>query len=153
MRLFHDSATVPTLRVITDLNSTLTHHCSFCNFFHGANDEHCQPRQRRRLPSRTSSSQQSDGSLHSMHAPVSADARTSTTSVKAKIKPLRRADSPTLRHKLSPTKTSLRDLQQQQSQQAAMRMVSSDERLREIYEAQILMYLGGSYATLDRVEE
>ena len=150
------SLTVPTLRLITDLNSTLNQHCSLCHFFHGANDAHCQHdhHRRRSTAPRTSPSQNSDDSFYSAQTSASADSTSSTTTIKAKIKPSsRRPDSPTLRHKSSPTKLSLRDLRQQQSQSAAMRRKSSDERLREIYEAQILWYLGGPHVTLDRIEE
>lgn len=145
--------TIPTLRLITDLNSTLHHHCSLCQFFHGINDEHCNHHRPQRKTPRPPPSQTSDESFYSAQTSHSVESTSSQSTVKAQIKPTRRPDSPTLRHKLSPTKMSLRDLRQQQCRQTELRKASSDERLREMYEAQILSYLGGRCVTLDRVEE
>lgn len=145
----HDATTVPTLRLITDLNSTLNHHCPLCHFFHGADDTHCphKPHPRPRgVSSRAPSSHASDSSFYSAHTSSSAS---SGPSIKAKIKPVRRPDSPTLRHKTSPERISLRDLRRQQLVQTK----SSDERLRETYEAQILSYLGKEEGFLERIEE
>lgn len=150
-----ETGMIPTLRLITDLDSTLSYHCSLCHFFRGANDEHCRHKQRSRTQSRQPPSQHSDDSFYSARTSGSADSRALATSVKARRKAVHRPESPSpaLRHKPSPTQTSLRDLRQQQSQVAAARRRVSDERLQQLYEAQILAYLVGPCVSLDRVRE
>ena len=48
---------------------------------------------------------------------------------------------PSLRHKRSPTKISLRELRAKHSSQCLVRTKQSDERLQQLYESQILSYL------------
>ena len=70
-----------------------------------------------------------------------------------KVAPLTR--QPALRHQMSPTLVSLRELrwQQQIQAQAVVHPVSSDEQLREMYEKQIMAYLGERQGSLERIEE
>ena len=60
---------------------------------------------------------------------------------------------PSLRRKTSPTATSLRELRLNHSRLSLIRSKQSEEELQRAYESQIIAYLDGNYASLDRVEE
>lgn len=58
---------------------------------------------------------------------------------------------PTLRRKISPTETSLREIRA--SQQRLQMKQQSEDRLRQVYERQTMEYLYGDFACLDTLME
>lgn len=61
-----------------------------------------------------------------------------------------RSAPPTLRRKISPTETSLREIR---ASQQLLQMKQSEDELRELYERQTMEYLYGDYASLDGLRE
>jgi hypothetical protein len=57
---------------------------------------------------------------------------------------------PTLRRKISPTETSLREIRESQQR---LQMKHSEDQLRQLYERQTMEYLYGDYASLDGLRE
>jgi hypothetical protein len=57
---------------------------------------------------------------------------------------------PTLRRKISPTETSLREIR---ASQQRLQMMQSEDRLRQLYEQQTMEYLHGDFANLDGLRE
>ena len=57
---------------------------------------------------------------------------------------------PTLRRKISPTETSLREIR---ASQQLLQMKHSEDQLRELYERQTMEYLYGDFASLDGLRE
>ena len=53
---------------------------------------------------------------------------------------------PVLRRKMSPTDVSLRELRAKQERQLLVRLQRSEEQLQQVYECQILAYLGSALA-------
>jgi len=72
-----------------------------------------------------------------------------TSSVASSQSSLRSAP-PTLRRKISPTETSLREIR---ASQQLLQMKQSEDQLRELYERQTMEYLYGDYASLDGLRE
>lgn len=65
--------------------------------------------------------------------------------------PLSSAPPPTLRRKISPTETSLREIRAKQ--QRLLQMKHSEDQLRQLYERQTMEYLYGDFASLDGLRE
>jgi hypothetical protein len=57
---------------------------------------------------------------------------------------------PTLRRKISPTETSLREIR---ANQRLLQMKQSEDQLRQLYERQTMEYLYGDFASLDGLRE
>lgn len=85
------------------------------------------------------------------HSPASFHSCSSspTSSVASSQSSLRSAP-PTLRRKISPTETSLREIR---ASQQLLQMKQSEDQLRELYERQTMEYLYGDYASLDGLRE
>ena len=144
---------LPTLALITDINTLLDHYCSLCQYFDGEDGKHCEHNTEQKEQG-SSSSMESEPSEYSTST-TSTTKREPAIKIPARIKVAPLTRQPALRHKLSPTLVSLRELrwQQQVQAQAMVHQVSSDEQLREMYEKQIMAYLGERQGTLDRIEE
>lgn len=149
------SSPLPTLRLMTGMNEVQNNYCPPCHCCHNDGDAHCQhpPAQDRRLAGRSISQPGDETSYGTETSPFTGSApepipTAARTRVKIKTPP-RLVDPPILRHKTSPTQTSLRDLLRQQE---SLRKASSDEALRQTYERQSWTYLAGGYVTLDGVE-
>jgi hypothetical protein len=90
----------------------------------------------------TSSSPQSPVSFHSCLSSPTSSVASSRSSLPSA--------PPTLRRKISPTETSLREIR---ASQQLLQMKQSEDQLREIYERQTMEYLYGDYASLDGLRE
>lgn len=130
-----DKSAPISLRLITDLDETLEHHCSLCLFFHEMPDSPCEHRRNLKIP-RPPSTTLTDMSVYT--------AQTSEhwTRAKPSKKP------PALRRKISPTEISLRELRAKQSRQSLVKAKRSEEKLQQLYESQILAYLDDTYAEI-----
>ena len=85
------------------------------------------------------------------HSPVSSHGGLSSpTSSVASSKNSLPSAPPTLRRKISPTETSLREIR---ASQQLLQMKRSEDQLRELYERQTMEYLYGDYASLDGLRE
>lgn len=85
------------------------------------------------------------------HSPVSSHGGLSSpTSSVASSKNSLPSAPPTLRRKISPTETSLREIR---TSQQLLQMKQSEDRLRELYERQTMKYLYGDYACFDGLRE
>ena len=130
-----------TLRLITDQDATVEQHCSLCLFLCSSEPEECKHNPYRqeierlgsRIPSPSSYAGTSDSNADNVSNSI-IRAKILTTSPPAKNKPR-------LRHKLSPTETTLRELNSKQSRQSVVREKQSEERLQQAYEFQIMKYL------------
>ena len=85
------------------------------------------------------------------HSPVSSHGGLSSpTSSVASSKNSLPSAPPTLRRKISPTETSLREIR---ATQHRLQMKQSEDQLRELYERQTMEYLYGDYACFDGLRE
>ena len=133
-----------TLRLITDQNATIDLHCTLCQFLH-LGPEECTHNLYEKEYLRTQS-HISDFSFYTAHTTES-NAPVNTGRIKAQIITTPPAHKrPTLRHKTSPTETSLRELRAQHAQQLLVREKQSEQRLQDVYESQILSYLDSPLA-------
>jgi hypothetical protein len=132
------------LRLITDLNAMLDHHCSLCLYFHDSTTSECSHKAPDGGGGETARPQSrfSDLSFYSAHTSKTSSTASSTKTVKATVsvtaEPKRQ---PFLRRKTSPTEISLRELRALHQRQSVLRAKQSDERLQQLYEEQILEYL------------
>lgn len=92
----------------------------------------------------------SSGSIHS-DGGASSTGSSPAPSIKVRLSRKALPRAPTLRRKVSPTQTSLRDIRA--SQQLQMQTKQSEEQLRELYERQTMEYLFGDFASLDGLQE
>lgn len=150
------------LDLITYLDNTLGHHCPLCFFLEFDNSE-CPHKQTRRDVAHPPSN---NSDLWSYNSSI-ASSRLFTSSkntIRAKVS-VASSDGtqPSLRRKRSPTGTTLRELNSQESlsrpqqfsgsQQNLLRTQQSDERLRKVYESQILTYLESPLSEFDPFKE
>jgi hypothetical protein len=89
-----------------------------------------------------SSSPQSPVSFHSCLSSPTSSVASSRSSLPSA--------PPTLRRKISPTETSLREIR---ASQQLLQMKQSEDQLRDLYERQTMEYLYGDYASLDGLRE
>ncbi|KAF2773726.1 hypothetical protein EJ03DRAFT_105372 [Teratosphaeria nubilosa] len=158
---FSDSSCFNAGSLHTLRSATLDQHCSICAFFHDAPSQckHKRSVNRAGTPStfsesswytaRTSSSFVSSDlskpanatSWNGFSSTIRATAATRTS------QPIQ----PSLRRKTSPTEISLRDLWADQARAHSAKMKLSVERLKQLYESQIMAYLNGDLANLNRM--
>ena len=139
------------LRLITDLNATVDHHCPLCLFLHDTENGECRHHPYAKEIER-SQSRFSDYSFYTARTSDStSNSDGSNSKVRAKVVTTPPKKKPSLKHKTSPTKLSLRELRAQQSRQSLMREQQSNERLQSVYEKQILAYLEGPLSEMGRI--
>lgn len=125
------------LRLITEFNEELDHHCSLCLHFHEFRDTECKHNNRR---------PRSGYSESSFYTAQTSNSSLSSRAIKAKVSTAPIRPRPALRHKLSPTAISLRELRAKHSHISLVRARQSDEQLQQLYESQIISYLDSPYA-------
>ena len=128
------------LRLITDHTATIDDPCTLCLFLHGSQSGECQhdPYLREFVRPQSHISNISMSTARTTEASAS-DASSNRVKAKVIVPPPKK--QPALRHKASPTDSSLRELRTKQAQQTLIRERKSEERLQHAYESQILAYL------------
>lgn len=126
------------------------HRCSLCHFIDGSGDGN---REHKRANSSIprSRSRTTDFSFYTARTTSSSVSNTPPGVIRVTV-PASPPQIPALRHKTSPTRTSLRELREEQSRQALLGSKRSEELLQHAYESQILEYLNSPYANLDAIE-
>lgn len=142
-------AQTTSLRLIKDINNLLDHHCSLCQFLQNTKCRHCQHDEFLQPPT----SPTACTSNSSFHSSDSSDSDRSNVTVTAKITTTAQKKMPPLRRTSSPVDISLRELRDRQLRRATILAKRSDERLRQVYQSQLLAYLDGASATLPSVDE
>jgi hypothetical protein len=127
------------LRLITDMDSTIEHHCSLCLYFHDAQNTQCLHRNNATL--KASRSPASTSSYYTAETSSSNGEQAVQSAIRAKVWASPAPSRPTLRHRTPTQGVSLRELRARQSQQSILRAKESEEKLQQAYEAQILAYL------------
>lgn len=137
-------------------NSLAGDYCSLCAYIlggKGANDVEVvrSPCDHRRPHMATSDS--SFYTANSARWSSSSSGTSSSSVVRANIRPPTPHRQPPLRRRYSPTEVSLRELSDWQANKSALRAKESEEALQQKYESQILLYLNGGFADIEHVVE
>lgn len=129
------------LRLTTDKDTTIEHHCPLCLFLHDSTE--CDQRHHRHLNKDISrpTSRLSDASCYSERTTDHFAFFGSTKGLRVKVIATPPKEKPVLRRKMSPTDVSLRELRAKQENQLLIRQQRSEEQLQQVYECQILAYL------------
>ena len=125
------------LRLITDLDTTIYHQCSRCLYLHDSGARECPNIFLK--STRTSGSPVPNPRIRTKRTSDSSALSEFNNSIRTKASVGQQR--PLLRRKESPTALSLRETREKQSTQSLIRAKHSDEKLREVYEAQLLAYL------------
>lgn len=153
---------LPVLRLRTSPKELRGAHCARCDQAQTANHSCKQSQSPPGLPSLSFSahSYQSISSLPRSppsHSPVSSHGgltsptgSVASSSKDATFKNSLPSAPPTLRRKISPTETSLREIR---ANQQRLQIKQSEDQLRQLYERQTMEYLYGDYASLDGLRE
>ena len=157
-----DRFRLPLLRLRTSPKELQDTHCARCDGLPTANHSCRQSEISPGVPSlsiaahnypsisslpRSPSSQSPVGSHGRLSSPTSSVASSSRDSTFKNSLP---SAPPTLRRKVSPTETSLREIR---ANQQRLQMKHSEDQLRQLYERQTMEYLYGDYASLDGLRE
>jgi hypothetical protein len=144
---------LPALRLRTspkELQDTETHSAS-CDGLPTANHTSRQSQIYSGVPSSNISTHNYSSTSSSPQSPVSFHScLSSPTSSVASSRSSLPSAPPTLRRKISPTETSLREIR---ASQQLLQMKQSEDQLRDLYERQTMEYLYGDYASLDGLRE
>jgi len=130
-----------TLRLTTDNDTTIEHHCPVCLLLHDTTD--CDNRHDRHINKDISrpTSRLSDASCYSERTTDHFAFFGSTKQLRVRVIATLPKEKPVLRRKISPTDVSLRELRAKQEKQILIRLQRSEEQLQQVYECQILAYL------------
>ena len=136
------------LRLTTDNDTTIEHHCPLCLFLHDSTD--CENRHDRHINKDVSrpTSRLSDASCYSERTTDHFAFFGSTRGLRVRVIATPLKQKPVLRRKMSPTDVSLRELRAKQERQVLIRLQRSEEQLQQVYECQILAYLESPLAEM-----
>jgi hypothetical protein len=138
------------LQLITHMSAKIDHHCSLCLFF-SENDEPCKHGMG---SSESRPSLISDNSYYTARTTDSAASRHRTVRTIPNIGDEHSIEARrSLRRKISPTQTSLRELRAKHSRLSFVRAKQSEADLQRAYESQIMAYLDGSLGPIETVKD